>query len=103
MEIDTNVANRFATTVVRTTVRNVDNTAAQTTFSMILPKSAFISGFEMKIGNGIYRAQVEEKAKAKQIYNDVSLRKTKQTFRCQFLGSVSRAECRSSWKRYKKF
>lgn len=77
MDIGTKIANRFATSTVRSTFRNVESTAAQATFSVILPDSAFISGFEMEIGNGIYRAQVEERTKAKQIYDAVSFEKNK--------------------------
>ncbi|XP_008193326.1 inter-alpha-trypsin inhibitor heavy chain H4 isoform X2 [Tribolium castaneum] len=70
MHIDSNVTNRFATTLVTSKVRNLKKTAAETTFSVVLPENAFISAFEMEIEGKIYKAHVKEKQEAKQIYQE---------------------------------
>ncbi|XP_044266585.1 inter-alpha-trypsin inhibitor heavy chain H4-like isoform X2 [Tribolium madens] len=70
MQIDSNITNRFATTLVTSKVRNLKKTAAETTFSVVLPENAFISAFEMEIDGKIYKAHVKEKEEAKQIYQE---------------------------------
>ncbi|RZB41582.1 inter-alpha-trypsin inhibitor heavy chain H4, partial [Asbolus verrucosus] len=70
MEIQTNVSNRFATTLVTSRVKNLKKTAAETTFSVILPENAFISEFVMEIGGKSYKAYVKEKEEAKRIYQE---------------------------------
>lgn len=70
--VKTSVANRFAETSVLNKVENVDTYAKQTTFSVVLPEKAFISGFTMEIDGKIYRAFVKEKEEAERIYGQVS-------------------------------
>lgn len=71
MNINTNITNRFATTLVTSKVRNIKHEAAHTTFSVILPENAFISQFEMEIKGKVYKAYVKEKEEAKKIYEKV--------------------------------
>ncbi|RZC37142.1 VIT and/or VWA domain containing protein [Asbolus verrucosus] len=70
MEIQTNISNRFASTLITSKVRNLKKTAEETTFSVILPENAFVSEFAMEIGGKIYKAYVKEKKEAKQIYDE---------------------------------
>ncbi|KAJ8962657.1 hypothetical protein NQ318_001051, partial [Aromia moschata] len=66
--VKTTVANRFAETNVLSRVENIDKYAKQSTFSVVLPENAFISGFFMEINNKTYKAFVLEKEEAKKIY-----------------------------------
>ncbi|XP_018562161.1 uncharacterized protein LOC108904193 [Anoplophora glabripennis] len=66
--VKTSVANRFAETTVLSKVENVDKYAKQTTFSVVLPERAFISGFSMEIDGKTYKAFVKEKEEAEKIY-----------------------------------
>ncbi|XP_068904458.1 inter-alpha-trypsin inhibitor heavy chain H4-like isoform X3 [Tenebrio molitor] len=68
MQIESNVSNRYATTLITSKVRNLKKSAAETTFSVILPENAFISEFEMEIDGKVYKAYVKEKEEAKKIY-----------------------------------
>ncbi|XP_068904451.1 inter-alpha-trypsin inhibitor heavy chain H4-like isoform X4 [Tenebrio molitor] len=68
MQIESNVSNRYATTLITSKVRNLKQNAAETTFSVILPENAFISEFEMEINGKVYKAYVKEKEEAKKIY-----------------------------------
>lgn len=71
MDIQTNITNRFAKTLITSKVRNLKNKPAETTFSVILPEYAFISHFEMEIEGEVYKAYVKEKEEAKRIYDQV--------------------------------
>lgn len=53
-------------------VRNIGKKAQEATFFVVLPDSAFISGFIMEIDGKNYTAYVEEKKKAQKTYDDVS-------------------------------
>ncbi|XP_044268022.1 inter-alpha-trypsin inhibitor heavy chain H4-like isoform X2 [Tribolium madens] len=70
MKVDTNVSNRFAKTSVVSKVKNLAKTAQEATFSVVLPETAYISGFVMEIDGKSYKAYVKEKEEAKQIYNE---------------------------------
>lgn len=54
-------------------VRNVANTPQETTFSVVIPDTAFISGFSMEINGKNYTAIVKEKEEAEDIYAQVTL------------------------------
>ncbi|CAG9823746.1 unnamed protein product [Phaedon cochleariae] len=69
MDINSNISNRFAKTLVLSKVKNAGNTAKEATFTVVLPEKAFISEFVMEIGGKSYKAYVKEKEEAKNIYN----------------------------------
>ncbi|XP_063902781.1 inter-alpha-trypsin inhibitor heavy chain H4-like isoform X2 [Zophobas morio] len=68
MQINANVSNRYARTLITSKVRNLKDKSKETTFSVILPENAFISEFEMEIKGKVYKAYVKEKEEAKKIY-----------------------------------
>ncbi|KAJ3633920.1 hypothetical protein MTP99_010837 [Tenebrio molitor] len=70
MKVNTNVTNRFAQTAVVSKVKNLAKSAQEATFSVVLPETAYISGFVMEIDGKSYKAYVKEKEEAKQIYNE---------------------------------
>ncbi|XP_072393278.1 inter-alpha-trypsin inhibitor heavy chain H4-like [Diabrotica undecimpunctata] len=67
--VNTHVSNHFAETSVTNVVENPDHFAKQTTFSVVLPERAFISGFYMEIDGKQYKAFVKEKDLARTIFN----------------------------------
>jgi len=69
MDVTSDVADRFAKTVVKSKVKNPSSKAQETTFFVVIPDQAFISGFIMEIGGKNYTAYVQEKEKAKQTYD----------------------------------
>uniref|UniRef100_A0A1Y1M955 Inter-alpha-trypsin inhibitor heavy chain H4-like n=2 Tax=Photinus pyralis TaxID=7054 RepID=A0A1Y1M955_PHOPY len=69
VRIRSNISNRFAHTVVVSKMKNYARTAKEVRFSMLLPESAFISGFIMEVGGVNYTATVKEKKEAQSIYN----------------------------------
>lgn len=73
MDITSNVSNRFASTLVVSKVKNWQNVAKETTFTVVLPEKAFISEFVMEVGGKRYKAYVKEKEEAKKVYNEVCL------------------------------
>ncbi|KAL4705045.1 hypothetical protein ACJJTC_009833 [Scirpophaga incertulas] len=68
MEVTSDVELRYAHTAVVTTVRNPAKRAQETTFRVLLPETAFISGFTMILDGKPYKAYVKEKEEAKKIY-----------------------------------
>lgn len=72
MHIKSNISNRFANTTIISKVRNLATETQEATFSIILPKDAFISGFIMEVDGKNYTAYVKEKEEAKKQYDDVS-------------------------------
>ncbi|XP_063902770.1 inter-alpha-trypsin inhibitor heavy chain H3-like isoform X1 [Zophobas morio] len=70
MRVNTNVSNRFAKTSVVSKVKNLAKSAQEATFAVVLPETAYISGFVMEINGKSYKAYVKEKEEAKQIYNE---------------------------------
>ncbi|KAL3280741.1 hypothetical protein HHI36_003976 [Cryptolaemus montrouzieri] len=70
MNVETNVTNRFATTVVTSKVKNFDEKPQEATFSVVLPETAYISGFVMEIDGKKYKAYVQEKEEAKKTYDN---------------------------------
>ena len=61
---------RYARTVVESYVKNPSNTAKEITFHMVMPKKAFVSNFSMLIGDEEFVAKVQEKAEAKETYDE---------------------------------
>ncbi|KAF5288023.1 hypothetical protein FQA39_LY15552 [Lamprigera yunnana] len=69
MNIKSSIKNRFAHTTVTSKVRNYADKAQEVIFSIILPESAYISGFVMEIDGKNYTAYVKEKEEAKKTYD----------------------------------
>jgi uncharacterized protein YegL len=77
MDIESDIRLRYASTKVSSRVANSAAKAQETTFHVVLPETAFISGFLMEIDGKIYKASVKEKEEAKTEYdNAVSLGQT---------------------------
>ncbi|KAK4880105.1 hypothetical protein RN001_008251 [Aquatica leii] len=70
MTIKSKISNRFAHTDVTSKVRNFANKPQEAVFSIILPDSAFISGFVMEVDGKNYTAYVKEKEEAKRTYDE---------------------------------
>lgn len=71
MHITANVTNRFSHTLISSRVKNFATDAKEASFSVILPESAYISGFVLEIDGKRYEAYIEEKEKAKDVYEEV--------------------------------
>ncbi|KAJ8965893.1 hypothetical protein NQ317_005461 [Molorchus minor] len=69
MDISSNISNRFAKTLVLSKVKNSQNAAKETTFTVVLPEKAFISEFVMEIDGKSYKAYVKEKEEARRDYD----------------------------------
>ncbi|GBP41493.1 Inter-alpha-trypsin inhibitor heavy chain H3 [Eumeta japonica] len=69
MDVSSEVALRYAHTAVVARVRNPARRAQETTFHVLLPETAFISGFTMTLDGKSYKAYVKDKDEAKDIYN----------------------------------
>ncbi|KAF5281230.1 hypothetical protein FQA39_LY05116 [Lamprigera yunnana] len=69
MNVKSTIKNRFAHTTVTSKVRNYASKAQEVVFSIILPESAYISGFVMEIDGKNYTAYVKEKEEAKKTYD----------------------------------
>jgi len=59
---------RYARTVVESQMSNRDPVAQTADFTVIIPETAFVSGFSMEINGSVYEARVEEKEKAEQTF-----------------------------------
>ncbi|KAG6453307.1 hypothetical protein O3G_MSEX008075 [Manduca sexta] len=70
MDVKSHVSMRYAHTAVVAHVRNPAKRAQEANFRVLLPETAFISGFVMTINGKSYKAYVKEKEEAKQIYQD---------------------------------
>ncbi|KAL3280735.1 hypothetical protein HHI36_003971 [Cryptolaemus montrouzieri] len=70
MKVDTNVTNRFAKTLITSKVKNLDEKPQEANFGVVLPETAYISGFIMEIDGKKYEAYVKEKEEAKKIYDN---------------------------------
>lgn len=73
MYVFTNVTNRFAYTLFMSRIKNYDNQARETTFMVVLPKTAYISGFVLEVAGKKYEAYLTEKDEAKHIYEQVPI------------------------------
>lgn len=71
MHITANVTNRFAHTLISSRVKNFASDAKEASFSVVLPETAYISGFTLEIDGRKYEAYVKEKEEARNIYDQV--------------------------------
>lgn len=71
LHVTSNITNRFAHTLINSKVKNYERTAAEAIFSVIIPDTAYISGFMLEVDGKKYEAHVKEKGEAKNIYNQV--------------------------------
>ncbi|VVC88007.1 unnamed protein product [Leptidea sinapis] len=69
MRVHSEIALRYARTAVTATVRNPAKKSQEAFFRVLLPETAFISGFIMTLDGKSYKAYVKEKDEAKKIYN----------------------------------
>lgn len=72
MYINANVTNRFSHTLISSKVKNFEMTPKEAIFSVVLPETAYISGFVLEIDGIKYEAYVREKEEAKNIYDEVA-------------------------------
>ncbi|CAH0722782.1 unnamed protein product, partial [Brenthis ino] len=70
MLVRSEVSLRYAHTTIVTNVKNPARRSQQATFHVLLPDTAFITGFVMTLGGKSYKAYVKEKEEAKKIYTD---------------------------------
>ncbi|XP_048481772.1 inter-alpha-trypsin inhibitor heavy chain H4 isoform X3 [Plutella xylostella] len=70
MDVKSEVYLRYAHTAVVTRVKNPAARSQEATFRVLLPETAFISGFVMTLNGKPYKAYVKEKEEAKKIYNE---------------------------------
>ncbi|XP_044751424.1 inter-alpha-trypsin inhibitor heavy chain H4-like [Coccinella septempunctata] len=70
MKVNTNVTNRFASSLVTSKVKNLNMNPQEVTFSFVLPDTAYITGFIMEIDGKKYEAYIQEKEKAKKTYDE---------------------------------
>ncbi|KAF5307808.1 hypothetical protein FQR65_LT06680 [Abscondita terminalis] len=68
MRIVSNIKNRFSHTSVTSKVRNYAEKAQEAVFNVVLPETAYISGFIMEVDDKNYTAYVKEKEEAKREY-----------------------------------
>ena len=69
--VDTAISFRYARTEVRAKYQNPKTAKADlASFSMVLPKSAFISNFSLTVNNKEHVAEVLEKEEAKRKYQE---------------------------------
>ncbi|XP_046451798.1 inter-alpha-trypsin inhibitor heavy chain H4-like [Daphnia pulex] len=68
MDIVSDIRLRYASTKVTSKVSNPSRKAQEATFHVVLPETAFISGFLMEIDGKEYKASVKEKEKAQEEY-----------------------------------
>lgn len=73
MLIKSDIRNRYANTTIISKVKNPTNKSQEVDFSVVIPESAFISGFLMEIDGKNYTAYVKEKGEAKKTYDEVYL------------------------------
>ncbi|XP_013166860.1 PREDICTED: inter-alpha-trypsin inhibitor heavy chain H1-like isoform X1 [Papilio xuthus] len=69
MAVRSEISLRYASTAVVAHVHNPASRAQEYTFRVLLPETAFISGFVMTLEGKPYKAYVKEKEEAKNIYN----------------------------------
>lgn len=71
LHVTSNVTNRFAHTLINSRVKNYEPRAAEAVFSVIIPDTAYISGFMLEVDGKRYEGHVKEKEEAKNIYGQV--------------------------------
>lgn len=72
MHVKSKINNRYANTTITSKVKNIANKPQEATFSVVLPETAFISGFIMEVDGKNYTAYVKEKEEAKKTYDEVN-------------------------------
>nr|QRN76669.1 inter alpha trypsin inhibitor heavy chain H4 [Tineola bisselliella] len=70
MFVNAEISLRYAHTAIVTEVVNNADSAQNATFHVLLPNTAFISGFVMTLNGVSYKAYVKEKKEAQKIYDD---------------------------------
>ncbi|XP_063223437.1 inter-alpha-trypsin inhibitor heavy chain H3-like isoform X2 [Bacillus rossius redtenbacheri] len=70
LHVTSHIQFRYASTIVSSRVANVAAAAREVVFSVVLPETAFISGFLMQIDDKVYKAHVKEKKAAKKEYDE---------------------------------
>ncbi|KAI1890884.1 hypothetical protein AGOR_G00158200 [Albula goreensis] len=68
VKVNSKVAYRFAHTVMTSIAVNRANTSKEVSFSVDLPKTAFITNFTMEVEGKLYVGEVKEKRQAKKEY-----------------------------------
>ncbi|CAH2068892.1 unnamed protein product, partial [Iphiclides podalirius] len=69
MDVRSEITMRYAHTAIVTRVQNPAKRSQEATFRVLLPETAFISGFVMTLDGKSYKAYVKGKEEAKNIYN----------------------------------
>ncbi|XP_052747417.1 inter-alpha-trypsin inhibitor heavy chain H3 isoform X3 [Bicyclus anynana] len=70
MRVRSEISMRYARTAIICNVYNPRRKPQEASFNLLLPETAFISGFTMTLGKETYEAYVKEKEVAKKIYSD---------------------------------
>lgn len=70
IEIQAEIRSRYASTLVTHTVENTASEAREVSFNLLLPDTAFVSRFAMVVGGEVFLAEVQEKKKALETYNE---------------------------------
>ena len=70
LHVRSSVSSRFANTVMTSVMKNPSKTGKETVFSVLIPERAFISNFTMVINDTLLVAEVMEKKKAKEVYDE---------------------------------
>ncbi|XP_069668862.1 inter alpha-trypsin inhibitor, heavy chain 4-like isoform X2 [Periplaneta americana] len=68
LRVESRIKSRYARTVVSSRLANPANKSQEVFFSVVLPETAFISGFLMEVDGKAYEAYVREKEEAKHEY-----------------------------------
>jgi len=69
IDIQAEIRSRYASTLVTHTVENTGSEAKEVSFNLLLPDTAFVSRFAMLVGGEVFLAEVQEKKKAVETYN----------------------------------
>lgn len=73
MHIESNVLNRFASTVVTHVFENPNSVAQEVSYTLLIPEKSFVKGLEIVINGKSYKSMVKEAGEAKTRYDEVSL------------------------------
>ncbi|PNF26797.1 hypothetical protein B7P43_G17389 [Cryptotermes secundus] len=68
LRVESQIKSRYARTVVNSRLANPANKSQEVFFSVVLPETAFISGFLIEVDGKVYEAYVREKEAAKREY-----------------------------------
>ncbi|XP_054289756.1 inter-alpha-trypsin inhibitor heavy chain H4-like [Macrosteles quadrilineatus] len=70
LKVHSTILYRYATTTVSSTVHNTQNVPSHAKFSVLLPETAFITGFTLEVGGKVYNSFVKERQKAHHLYQN---------------------------------